>query len=568
MTRHLASLTVYLLLCISITVCIGGGCTRQSFPEEADNGFALSLALSFKNVVSGQDATTRMPVAVTQSDGEFRGIEQVYVIPFNTESALVEHEDVRLGNQNVVLASANISRSGLISNNHSHLFGSAIVPATMNRVLTYGKAPDEGLNASKDSKHTYGVLTPQGLEDPAGSDDISFQLEPILGAGDTGEWPEVMAKADGLLDQLNVVMTLMGNSPFTPIKGIFDVVKRENQILSCSFPTFDQIRTEVQTSLLAIPFESMELIEEVSRISAALSAFSSALSEAGSAFPSSYGIPEGAIGFCWNGQGFVRMINGVNIALVDPATYCYPPSLWYYANSSVKTSNNDSVKNEYVHTNEHWEDILVHYTDGAAVSSSTQSVAIEDPLQYGVGLMELSLAAPGEEAASLIGGCPLTGIIIGDQKDVDFDFLPGTGASRCLYDTVTGNSMRIGTTGSTVQTLVLQTVQGAPVHFALEFRNNTGYTRRCQQGDILPWCKFYIAGVLTLGPDSGVTQPSQESLSTVFSRDHKTTVTVRIDGLRNAYNTVPDLHSPQLEIGLVAEMKWAQVTPQSITLNY
>jgi hypothetical protein len=509
-----------------------------------------------------------MSSTVTQSGREFRGIEHLYVIPFNTESPQVEHEDDRLGNQNVVLGNTGISRYGLVSNNNSHLFGSAFVPTRMNRVLAYGKSPDEGTDASKDSKHTYGVLAPEGLANPSGSDDISFHLEPILETGTTDELSEITDRADGLLEQLNVVMSLMGNSEYTSIVNIFDAVKRENQILSCSYATFDQIRTEIQTALLRIPFESMELIEEISRISSALSTFSSVLSAAGSSFPASYGIPEGSIGFWWNGNGFVRMIGGVNIALVDPATYCYPPSLWYYANSSIKTSNNDSVKNQYVQTNTHWEDILIHYTDGQAVTSITQSVAIEDPLQYGVALMELSLDTPGENAASLIGDCPLTGVIIGDQKDVDFSFLPGQGASRYVYDNVVGNTLRIGITGTSVQTLLLQTVEGAPVHFALEFRNNTGYKRRCQQGDILPWCKFYIAGVMTLEAGSGATQPSHEVLTSVFSRDHKTTVKVRIESLQNAYNTVPDLHSPQLEIGLVTEMNWEPVTPQNIVLDY
>ena len=95
-----------------------------------------------------------------------------------------------------------------------------------------------------------------------------------------------------------------------------------------------------------------------------MSAFSHALSAAGSAFPSSYGIPEGAFGFWWNGSGFVRMVNGVNIALVDPASYCYPPSLWYYANSSILTSDDENVRNEYVAANAAWDDILVHYSGG------------------------------------------------------------------------------------------------------------------------------------------------------------------------------------------------------------
>lgn len=544
-----------------LTVWTGTGCDRLDNIAPADRDPSLSLVLSLKNVLPGQDAPTKMSTQVTQSEGVFRGIEHVYLVPFNTEeSRAVEPADPRLGTQNIVLGSTGINKSGLVANNNAHLFGSAIVPSRMNRILAYGKAPDTGVQTGKDRKHANGVLTGEGLDDPTGSDEISFHLEPILETGEVNEYAAMTATADELLDQLNVVMTMMAQSPFASIVGIFDEVKRENHILSCSYATFDQLRNEIQTKLLRIPFESMELIQEIGRVSQAMSAFSQVLTAIGSNFPASYGVPEGAIGFWWNGKGFIRLINSVNIALVEPTSYCYPPSLWYFANSPVKTTNNENVKDQYIPSNEHWQDILDYYRDGEEVTAITQGVAIVDPLQYGVGLLELSLSTPGAEAASLINNCPLTGIIVGDQKDVDYRFMPGTGPSRYIYDKITltdsGYPM-IGKTGQTVPTLVLQTLPDRPVHFALEFKNTTGYTRHCQQGDILPQCKFYLVGKLE-APVGG----------SVFTQDHKTTVSVKIESLRSAYNTVPDLHDPQLEIGVVTEMKWNQITPQSIILDF
>lgn len=553
---------VTFLLCI-LTVCAGGGCALHNMDEVTRGNRPLSLALSLKNVLPGQEYATKMTAEVTQSSGTFRGIEQMFVIPFNTETFRVEPSDSRLGNQNVVLGSIGISETGLVAHNNAHLFGSAFVPSGMDCVLSYGKAPDQGENASKDSKHAYGVLNPNGLEDPSASDDISFHLEPILGTGD--ELTEAGATADGLLEQLNVVMSMMGSSQNASILGIYDAIKRENNILACSYPTFDQIRTEIQSSLIRIPFESMDLVDEIGRISQAVSAFSALLTEAGATFPASYGIPEGAFGFWWNGNAFTRLIGGINVAVVNPASYCYPPGLWYFANSAVKTSNKENVIQEYVETHDTWDDILNYYSDGPSVNAFTQSVAIEDPLQYGVGMLELKLAQPGTEALTLLKDCPLTGIIIGDQKDVDFRFLPGPGQSRYVYDNVIGD-LKIGSTSGVVQTLVLQTVDDAPVHFALEFKNTTGRIIPCQQGEILPRCRFYLAGVLA--PPNGVILPSGEVLYSVFSRDHKTSATVAVDGVRNAYNTVPDLHAPQLEIGVVTEMKWNQITPGAIVLDF
>lgn len=504
---------------------------------------------------------------ITQSNGTFRGIEHLYIIPFDTVTEEVEYEDSRLGSQNVVLGTSGITRTGLVSNNNAHYISSAFVPTGMNRVLVYGKSPDEGEGATKASKHTYGSLVPEGLENPSGSADISFHLEPILASGESDEMTEVLTKADAILDQLNVVMSLLGSSENASIVSIYDVVKRENQILACSYMTFDQIRSEIQTALLRVPIESTSVITEIGQISTAINAFSTSLTQVGSSFPTDYGIPEGAIGFWWNGNAFIRLINGVNIALVDPASYCYPPNLWYYANSSIRTSNNENVKNQYVPTNGAWDDILSHYNDGQTVSAVTQSVAIKDRLEYGVGVMELCLDEPGPEVTSQLSKCRLMGIIVGDQKDVDFSFVPMTGPSRSIYDNDIGD-IRIGETGASVRMLVLPTADHTPVRFVLEFRNSTGQTMHCPQGDILPWCRFYLAGELNPDAQTGVTQPSGKVFHSVFSRDYITRVSVSIGSLRNAYNTVPDLHSPQLEIGLVAEMKWMQFTPQSIKLEY
>ena len=557
----------HLALLFMLTVWTGGGCARQNLPDEPVSERASSLALSLKNVLPDQNPQTKMSVDITQSNGTFRGIEHLYIIPFDTVTEEVQYEDSRLGSQNVVLGSSGISRTGLVSNNNAHYISSAFVPTRMNRVLVYGKSPDEGEGASKASKHTYGSLVPGGLENPSGSADISFRLEPILTSGESDEMTEVLTKADAVLDRLNVVMSLLGASENASIVGIYDVVKRENQILACSYLTFDQIRSEIQTALLRVPIDGTSVITEIGQISTAINAFSTILTQVGSSFPTDYGIPEGAIGFWWNGNAFTRLINGVNIALVDPASYCYPPNLWYYANSSIRTSNNENVKNQYVPTNEAWDDILSHYNDGQTVSAITQSVAITDRLEYGVGVMELHLDEPGPEVASQLNKCRLMGIIVGNQKDVDFGFVPMTGPSRSIYDNVVGD-IRIGDTGSSVRMLVLPTADHTPVRFVLEFRNSTGITMHCQQGDILPWCRFYLAGELDPDALTGVTQPSGKVFHSVFSRDYVTRVSVSIGSLRNAYNTVPDLRSPQLEIGLVAEMKWIQLTPQSIKLEY
>lgn len=551
--------SVRMFLLFMLLAWITGACTHVDEDLSDVGEPKLTLAMSVKSMEEGRPVTTKMSPSITQASGSFRGIEQIYVIPFQTESP-VAPQDPRLGGKNVIMDNPVIGKSVFYYN---RLFENAVMPMAMNHVLVYGKAFDLGTVSTQEGKHANGVLIPDGLEDPEFSDDISFCLEPVL---DTDSADDLPFKADKILEKLNELAHLILQSSNPQIVSIFDVFKREQNILACSYPVFNRIRSDVQSALLGIPSDPSTTADKI-LISAAINTFSSVLDSYGDSFPSSYGIPEGTLGFWWNGNEFIRLLNGVNIALVEPTSYCYPPSLWYYSNSPIKTTENDSVRNEYKPSNS-WNDILAYYS-GTSVSSSTQSVAIVDQLQYGVGMLELSLNAPGTEAASVATGCPLTGIIIGDQRDVDFRFQPKATQSRYIYDNIVGD-LSIGQTGVTVQTLVLQTGEYTtnhkqPVHFALEFQNTTRTILHCQQGDILPWCKFYLAGILDL--EEGATQPSEETLNCVFTKDHKTSVSVTIESLRNAYNTVPDLHDPQLEIGVVADMKWAQLTPESIRLK-
>lgn len=166
-------------------------------------------------------------------------------------------------------------------------------------------------------------------------------------------------------------------------------------------------------------------------------------------------------------------------------------------------------------------------------------------------------------------GCPLTGIIIGDQKDVDYSFAPKSSESFFVYDnTISG--ITLGVTSQYVQVLVLPTTANQTVHFALEFQNKTSSSFQCQQGTVPLDAKFYLAGELKpYSPGNGSTQPEGgENIVSVFNSDHKTTVSIKVNDLKKAYNIVPDLRDPQLELGVVAEMDWMQIQPGGIKLPF
>ena len=63
---------------------------------------------------------------------------------------------------------------------------------------------------------------------------------------------------------------------------------------------------------------------------------------------------------------------------------------------------------------------------------------------------------------------------------------------------------------------------------------------------------FYLIGQLSTDP----TDASAERATKVFWQDHKTTARVSISSLASAYNCIPDLREPQLELALSVDLKW------------
>lgn len=547
----------YVAHILALSLLILAGCTREELPG---SGNGVSLALSLKNVGEVPEVRTKMTATITQDGAGFRGIEQVYVIPFQTQSAIaVKANNERLGSSNVQIQNPVIEQSGLVDNNRSHLYKLATIPRRTNRVLAYGKAFDSGSVATKEGKHKNGVLNPSGLDDPETPGEISFSLEEVL---ETDDLTEITHTSDNLIGALNGVVEVLQASEDADVKVFLDAFTFENQIAACSYQSLYRLE---QYILGALSMYGGANADAISDVMASISALETALNEAGKDFPAAYGIPEGAIGMWWNGYRYVKIMDQVNIRLVPMTEYCYPPSLWYYANSSVQTANDDSVEQEYKPGNPTWGSILEFYKGGNSVTSSTRSVAIVDQMQYGVGLVEFRFRMPGSDAAAAIR-CPLTGIIIGDQKDVDFSFAPHSNESRFVYDNNIPRGITLGGTTQYIQMLVLPTASQQTVHFALEFQNNTSSTFQCQQGTIQPGCKFYLAGELK--PDGGTKPQGDDEVDSVFYSDHKTTVYVKATSLDNAYNTVPDLRAPQLELGVTAEMDWIQVEPGELKLPF
>jgi len=252
-------------------------------------------------------------------------------------------------------------------------------------------------------------------------------------------------------------------------------------------------------------------------------------------------------------------------------------------------SDNDAQSVLENDNNSEWSTILSSsFTNGNVVTSSTKAIAMKDPLQYGVARLQIKLRADGGSlndknttAVSIENGdthsFPLKGIIIGGQLPVGFDFTPASlmpvyseTDMKFIYDsqvTSIDNYMRTDafeTTPFITNTLVLQTYDNKKLQIALEFENKSGTDFVGSTGIVYKDTKFYLVGEIE--PNSVTESPSAYD-NRVFTQDYTTTVQFTVKSLEKAYNVLPDLMSPRLELGLELTPQWVQTTPTDVELN-
>ena len=319
---------------------------------------------------------------------------------------------------------------------------------------------------------------------------------------------------------------------------------------------------------------------------------------------------------------------GTNIPSLD--RYVYPPSLYYRVLSNIKTSTSikgTSVTQPY-NDDVYWGDILDYYNatseeiaagyNNTAVSSKTRSIVIKNPVQYSVGRLDATIVADATtiqdnakktnfDVGNSSTKFKVTGILIGGQKPVDYKFQQRSDATTfyTIYDNSFEHDTEIApvylrsSNNTPIYTLALETKsatgdndENAIAKIAVEFENNSGQTLVGKDNELIPdGCRFYLIG--TLDPNKNTTQkyvfpaaddpnkvddPTNSSLSDptlnnsdvikkAFVQDYKTIVTLKVANLNNAYNTLPDLTLPQLEMGLSVDLGWQTGITQTINME-
>lgn len=540
-------------------------CSTIDGPED-DGKSPVEASLAF-TVSSAAESKTRMSIDVVQVEGQqFRGMKSLLVIPFTTNGEPVKADNMPL------ISTVSGNDNNKVANNQYYYFDKCYMSRGTNYVLVYGQAADI---TGKTASNLNGKLE-TNLVDRMLPNDITFSLSSIRSTTD------VDADAQALASYITTIANTTGWSTTSneQMKALYlDFINAQSEGNGLMAGSAAHVKAYVNALKQQIENNTDALsIAILANINA------DAKSCLDNGYPSastSLGLPDGAAALRWSNNAFKVCTTTTTLDNINNITrWTYPAELRYYANSGIQTSKQDVTKPNYEGQSS-WSSLLTnYYKAGNAVTGETKSVAVKDPLQYGVACLQMTLNkitgtlkdAKDQTVTYQASQFPLKAIIIGGQHSVGFDFKPKEPQSdvdaRFIYDTVVGSAN--ATTGNyTVNTLVFQTYDGEKVPVILEFENKTGSAFHGKDGIIYPDTKFYlIAQIDPANSAEPANKPEDydDIKKRVFTQDHTTEMTMSVISLANAYSCMPDLLAPRLEIGVQVTTQWIQSTTTTVIL--
>ena len=523
----------------------------------------LNLVLSIGNTKT----VTRQGLDVIQETGQpFRGLQHLVVLPFTTNGNAVTVDDTPQ------IPTTTGGEPEKVDNKNYYYWDRCQMMRGTDRVLVWGHSnPVSRTDALVENGKLTTTLTGRML-----LKDITFSLksirdiyDPAQDAKDLANYMTDIANTEGWSTTDNEQMK-------TLYLNFIHAVSEGTGLMAGSAAHVKAYVTELRTQLEAIGGDlSTAIIAKIDDTTK-----NGCLENGYPSGANSLGLPDGAAALRWTKnettgkEAFAVRTATTTLDNINGITrYTYPAELWYYVDSPIRTSDEKVEKSTYAIRS--WDDLMNYsYQGGQKIGVNTQSVAVEDPLQYGVGRLQVTLEkimselydANGEKVNyQVAANLPLTAVIIGGQHTVGFDFKPMGEPSdvdaRFIYDPIVGNADGNGV--YTVNTLVLQSYDGEKVPVVLEFENNTGQKFVGKDGTIYPNTKFYLIAQIDPAKGEG---SNANTTGRVFTQDHTTTMTMKVTSLANAYSCMPDLLSPRLELGIEVVTQWIQPTTTTVIL--
>lgn len=526
--------------------------------ESVKTQFAINIpAAGKKNTRLGQD------IVQGQADPVFRGIDNISLIPFKDTPAAG-----KTGESIINLGA--IQPGELGEGTGAKVYYDVKLAEGVNNFLFYGEAI-EATGAEKAEKAN-GALK---ATIASAVDNIKFELVPISS-------PATSEETTTLLAALNAVAGTKDVNDKKWSESTSDLQQYYQSFIRLKAGSAASIKLALNNLETGITTAAANGEDDLKN--AILASIDGAIGASGTikdcTYPRNLGLPDGSAQIKWNNASsafeYITSANVGDLSYTDMENFVYPASLYYWVNTPIKTSDK-SLADQYA-TN--WKTCLGLYeNDNAAVSASTASVALKNSINYAVGRFDLLAKFNAETVKDNLGGdvntqasngITLDGVLIGGQKNVKWDFstpAPDAGGGSTyteytIYDaSVTSTKVATATSATMAYSLALETAQGTEVRFALELTNQTGKAFTGKDGIVPDGGRFYLVGKLT--PDA----TQVESDNRVFRQDHTTKATVTINSLENAYNCIPDLRSPKLELGLSVDLEWKEGLVDEVTIE-
>ena len=262
-------------------------------------------------------------------------------------------------------------------------------------------------------------------------------------------------------------------------------------------------------------------------------------------FPADVKLPDGAVRIAFDpADGVFKAASQVPGAQdVDRESYVYPASRQYFVDSPLRVSQTAAPAGMGEWT---WNAVLDAFSDGASVTNSTLSVALETPVRPGVARLDVKVSGldPNEDyldnedySINVLNGFPLTAILIGGQRTAAWDFAPRGAKKYAMYGRIPDGEISTvkRDVPSAVHTFHLLPSGQSAVNVALEFINDGDSFVGADDTVIHSGSVFYLLGSLR----STGSQP-------LFKRGGKVTATITIQpvsGFSRAVQVLPDLNA-------------------------
>ena len=322
-------------------------------------------------------------------------------------------------------------------------------------------------------------------------------------------------------------------------------------------------------------------------------------------YPRNLELPDGAAVLRWADvqegettvKKFMPQVNATtldNINSID--RFAYPVPLYYSLATTISTSE-ETVDFETLYSTVNsteaktaWNQIVEDNTfNGNRVTAATKAVVLDNPVQYAVAQLQVNVKASSLSLKDAKGNSvpvgehyfPLTGVIVSDQRPVDFKFEQeiieeGSYAEdnvKFIYDSYMDNPYYLATADdnkwtNACNTLVFESHIDKDVHIILEFENKSNHDFECIDGVVYSGTRFYLIGLVEpahYNTEGSTVNP--ENNRRVFTRDYITKVNMTVSSLAKAYNVPPNLLTNNLEVGVETTPQWTAATPTSLRLE-